>query len=907
MATAVMLVLAGLQSLRAQGCAPVVACPVATPTYSGSPPLMMLPGVMPYTCVGSGTQQVAVYFDDVGIPHVLGGDLKSALFALGRQHMRDFPSVCALNIWRSTGRLAALVGPGVGNEYLEADFDARWWDYPKEAVRQWNSLVTSASPDLDALCAYTAGLNAGRQDLCQELMSTGITNVCGQTDAPLSTVQLANLFGEPISPIDVLCFSVRFTSFFSQQSIATLRQAQAVGCSSLSNMWAIGASARAPVNGAQPIAPMLATDPHIPPTEPGLRAAFATLHAATEGIDAGGWFVPGLPAPAMGATSATAWAATGAAVASVGVWNCQTGAAPGVPGAMRSAVASFSFGANTRSLFGQVVSIDVRDASGTSLTTSTRNLYWADPYQHSSTDWYPYPATPPDASNNFQYFSAAFLGADVSFFSFMLAMLRSQNIGDVQSAMVMNVMIEQNLLAIANDGSMAYWLAGRRPDRSAQAGVNPFQILNGHDPSHVYDAQLILPATQWPLELQLGASSTPEVWINNNVSPLLTRQVPTINPTTAAPWSLTTCFTQENYRQRRARSLLDPGPGAPGGLTRQANELALTDTLDNWADEILPYIALSYVDLLQAGHLDPAKLPAVVAFMMPLLDGTWYPRRADVDCPYAARALALRRTLDAITLHARQTWGLSFPTTIPETAVPSLLPGLNAFASQSVSQGFGIPHAMDRILMAVALECVATEEWPAINIGNPCWFANFPSVDPFTSPQLMTFPGFLLPGCVGTTPACAGMPANIPLGMIRILPVSPYTHYSLGGATNALFAGPPPSLGWTLSPGGCPGTSPTTASGLVTLQSLLGPGAAPFLPARQFILPHVLGSRSLMSIDLEGQVSIRYLSATGPSERLFSARKYSTTPCFVARELQDLMMDPVMITATGHLISTWTY
>lgn len=919
--TPILILLAGLAPAGAQ-CVPTPACPAYPAAYRHSPPLASRPGVLPSPCTRPAAEAATVYFDSLGVPHIIAATESAALYALGRQHMRDFPSQCSVNIWGSTGRLAALAGSGPGGRYAEMDFEARQWRYPEAAIGHWNAIASNpASTVLPLLCAYTAGLNDGRLDACAELAAAGLASLCGQTSEPWNAIQFANVLGEPIAPVDVLCFAQRFLGFFPRMTMDVIRASGAPVCPTLSNMWAINPAARAPEPGTSSTGPLLASDPHITPFLATFRAAFATLHCPSTGLDAGGWWIPGLPGPAMGGTAATAWAATGGAVASAGVWQAQATGPIAPPGKNPGIAGGFLLSGTPRNIYGVRERIDVRDPSGAGLHAYQRDLYWADPYGHGPAGLH-YPAFPDyDGSAGFEYRSGAFLTTPESFFSFLIALLKSQTIGHIDSAIAMNVMVDQNFLAVASDGSMRYWLAGRRPDRTGQAAANAWTVLDGNSAADVWDATSVVPSSTWPSE-SAGPAAGPEVWINNNVDPRHTRRPTTIAPPWPAPWTMTSCGLHETYRQVRARALLDPNsPGTPpSGLTRSASIAALLDIRDNWAETMLPYFASAYLDLLGQGVASPSHSATVAAFAMPLLDGTWAPRDARAGCEYAARAWVLRHAYLRVLDHLRTRWNIPLPRLAGEHHEPALLPPFPAFSAATIATGLSNPHSLDILTLGVALEFAAVDVWPSVAHGNQCWMLLNPSNDPFSAPQVATFPGFAPPPCA--PPAQAPCPAFplLTLGQIRLLDLSRGSlavHYPMGGVFDSLFASPTiyeASVSVVqFTPASCSPIPPLpSASPGAGFLASLGSGfgfdtTAPLFTTSRFLSPQIAGSRSILSIDLSTPVRYDYAAAVGPTERLFDVRRYAPAPCFAARTLSVLEMDPAVIASTHTPVSSWTY
>jgi hypothetical protein len=517
--------------------------------------------------------------------------------------------------------------------------------------------------------------------------------------------------------------------------------------------------------------------------------------------------------------------------------------------------------------------------------------------------------------------SAAFTTSQQSFFTFLIALLRSQNISDIDNAIALNVMVDQNFMAAASDGSLRYWLAGRRPDRSLQAMANAWSVLNGNNASEVFDSTIAMPTSAWPLET-LSSTGGAEVWINNNVDPRLTRRPTSLAPPGLSPWSLTSCSLGSTYRQLRARKLLDPlSPAvAPSGLTRAKSKETLLDVRDNWAETLLPYFAASYLDLINQGFANSAQLPTVASFIVPLLDGSWSPKDATQNCEYAARAWTLRHVYVRLLRHLRSAWGLPLPPLMGESIEPEFFPDMATFLSSSLANGLSHPHTLNLLTFGMALEMAATEVWPSIVSGNTCWSQTSMPIDPFASALIAPFPQFVPTTCTANPSlACPPMPSLV-LGQMRRLDLSiagAPIYFPMDGVYDSLYASPTIDEGsFELSHfnvGSCTpfGPVPAASSALSNVQALLGSlgvnTTTSHLTSGLFLSPQVAGSRSLLHMDLSTPVTFQYSAAVGSTELKRDLRRYATAPCFAARKLLILEMDAAVIASFGPPSSSWIY
>jgi hypothetical protein len=268
----------------------------------------------------------------------------------------------------------------------------------------------------------------------------------------------------------------------------------------------------------------------------------------------------------------------------------------------------------------------------------------------------------------------------------------------------------------------------------------------------------------------------------------------------------------------------------------------------------------------------------------------------------------------------RGAWGIALPKLLGERGEPGTFPPLTSFAASSVANGLGDPHALDLLTMGIALEFAAVEVWPAVVFGNPCWIQAHPTVDPFTAPQVTSFPNYVPWTCVPPpTPGCPLAP-SLTLGQMRWLDLSRNgvdIYFPMGGVFDSLFASPTLEEGLVdlshyagamcapLPP------MPSISAGVTNLRGLAASFGfdvtAPLSASGRFLSPQVSGSRSILSIDLSTPVRYHYSAAVGPTERLFDVRRYAPAPCFAARAVTLLEMDPAMIAAGGSPVSVWTY
>lgn len=112
----------------------------------------------------SPTDGVTVYRDDMGIPHIYADDLAKAGFALGYVTAED--RMWEMDVFRhaARGTLAALVGPGVDDGFINMDIAIRREGYTEEEVTKmfdsWDERFGAMGKQLQAgLLAYTDGVN----------------------------------------------------------------------------------------------------------------------------------------------------------------------------------------------------------------------------------------------------------------------------------------------------------------------------------------------------------------------------------------------------------------------------------------------------------------------------------------------------------------------------------------------------------------------------------------------------------------------------------------------------------------------------------------------------------------------------------------------------------------------------
>ena len=805
---------------------------------------LLLAGAL--TASSAGQVPVTVYEDEGGIPHVASASDAAVLWALGRQHMLDFPVTTAFHLWYATGQLASKLGiqPGVDEYWLELDRTHLLWRIP-ERVAQHHVPQVLANPALAPLVtAYVAGLNAGRD--WWNAHPAARAGLAGNTAGfPLPAAAIQRLLATPLGIDNVLCWALAWPGFGSRADIDRLVGIETGGAGpgfAASNGWIV--SRNASVSGN----PMMVSDPHLPGESPPFyRGTFATLHGPT--LHAGGWFFPGIPFPGLGFNEQVSWTATANGVDHHDVWAAET-----------DSLTSYTVGAGVEPVVRQTATVSYMDLITGLPGTRVVSLAWADPARDLPVlheDIHP-PASP--HYSRIVFAGATFVTADTSLLEFLGHLAYASSIPDVQDAVDTLALPDLNLLALHQSGDMGYWWLARDPVRPPGApGVGALQgVLDGNDPAHRWSGG-VYPASALPRELYLHSpTAAPEVWINNNVGPEWVRpgSQGTIVPS-QYPLGMILSYPWPTWRQERARQLLMPPVSAA------ENRATAVDQIDPWLPAVAPHFQQAVQELRAAGLFGPDPLLDAVVAYLAAWDG-----QADRHSFAAAFAYLLRTKYEQLLA-----WNQLLP--VPFVVDPTLSgPYVDLPPPASLTLA---THPGDVLALGLSVQITLYELYPAI--ANPT-LQNPVFTEPWT-PQTPWIPMW------SPTP-WSGYGPLLELGHIKMLDLTPPgapfgsgAFFPVGGSKDSLFQ----TGSWDL-----PGTLSETYTGGHISSALA-------------IDKEIIGTTRLLVTEFtpSGPVA-SYLAPLGPTEIGADPRRYLPASAFAARQLQPLHFDLATIMSPTHAL-----
>ena len=572
-------------------------------------------------------EPVAIGIDFDNVIHVDAVSERAAAYGLGLQMMVKLPTTTLYNVWSGAGRLAEVFGTtyGATKPYLENDITIARWRIPQRAQMIWTNVQADPARVAfkEKLVAFTRGLNDGRFLWTLGIFGGGANwaSYLSQYAHPVGTgfgydpitaaARLTYAFSVPITEADVLAAGITFPAAESMNTADGLlgRSGSVTPGFTASNGWAISKNATASQNS------MLLSDPHIPyEALTTLRGFFGTVHAP--GYEVAGWFAAGFMAPFMGFNRNVGWAVTAAGFESLNLWDVQLD-----PGSATTYTVSGS-GGGSRTIGSLAATINEREYKvGSASPTVILNpvtFYYADNGVFDLPIYEPLDSAPA-AGSTFKFVGSTFTsltlptapGYEIN--QYVDAFSESANVTDFQNAAAMNVMPSGALLAIDRAGDMRYYFNGRVPNEATQFSTPQYTISsvngvglvgtprNGNQASTWYQANNTKSFPAIPFESYTnGSSSTPEIWVINNVKPEEVR-ITAASAITSATYATTPDLARvvvgtpgSHDRQVRARELLELL--APTITRTQVKEVA-TDVNDNWMTRVLPYVQSAITQL----------------------------------------------------------------------------------------------------------------------------------------------------------------------------------------------------------------------------------------------------------------------------------------------------------------------
>lgn len=540
------------------------------------------------------TEPSTVYLDNQFAPHIFANTDRAAFYAFGRTQMNDLPVSVSYNFALGAGKLSSIFGEGVPLPdgrflHIKLDTQALQWRLRQRAFLQAASLPTDIR---DMLIAYTAGVNESRLNWLQNINTLVLNTEPYSLDLPT----LTRLLSRPITFEDVMTYGVYFMAQEGIGSNDTLAfaddpNATEVHLKTASNSYAIGPAASTTERA------MLLGDPHLPFQKlTVLRTYFCQIHGGTYRMC--GLSLPALPCIGTGFNSDFGWAITSNNPDQFDVWKAKA----------NSAGTSLNVGGNTVPIFRQSKTIDVFDFNTNQVVPQTVTLSYAgdlDTPILREVVTGPSPTPSPNTIRTIWYAKTA-ISPDKSPWEFLISLGRAKSIEESKQVFTMNLG-GGNYLMADSSGDLGYLYSGRVPIRkNPTPGTTWANVQNGNTAENQWFG--IHPVKDLPWE-QLSKSNTTtyedEKWIQCNSAADLVRPNTTMNLDDYPEYMVHQKTTDESWRQRWGRGLLD---GKKRLSSAELREIS-TDIQDIWYIAMKPYIK----EVIREFVLE--KYPAVVQMM----------------------------------------------------------------------------------------------------------------------------------------------------------------------------------------------------------------------------------------------------------------------------------------------------
>jgi hypothetical protein len=585
-----------------------------------------------------GREEVELYVDEHGLPHLFGSTDEAAFYGLGYQQMLDYPIGTLNMLWLHSGRMAEVAGPS----YLDEDQVARLWNVPAIAKRHRVELKKAGL--LPYLTAYVRGIEDGRRfwrmngepslsgrldallgddlevnvDPAPDYLNPAFSPLGDHDDPelPARTRRLVDkLFSaeKPITVGHVLRLGVCINSFFLLRKNDVPRDALPTGSPppplptvpgplgtlgisfdlqavKASNGWM--ASEGGPTGGIQAL-----SDGHLPLNWLQIRPYFLQL----EGTDyaATGLTMPGYPGVYTGFNDAITWlftAPVGKPVAH-NRWEATLLPSPDptdlrfmfeLPGGVVDAV-------RVKRLDGALLYYDpVTDTEG----VHPYSRYYVPRHDQESSQlgFHAYPVIPlsadvpiPGATIRFE--QAAFTYEN-SPWEVVLRFGRARNATtDVDEILQSSLLVfgnGNNLMVADRDGNFRYFLMARIPKQGVDVPSSMYDeaaILDGHKLSWRWQDHHDV--SSLPSIGPIGTEGRKEVWINTNVSPdLIEPELFTESDLANYPEYMVPHSSVSSWRQLRADELLRGGAAV---LPTGYGESVALDLRNTWMHLMWPF------------------------------------------------------------------------------------------------------------------------------------------------------------------------------------------------------------------------------------------------------------------------------------------------------------------------------
>jgi penicillin amidase len=240
---------------------------------------------------------VRIYRDQRGVPLIRGESLEDVLFAQGFVTAQDRFFQMEMIRRQVNGELAAVFGPRA----VQSDVEARRLGLDKVALRYVRSLRDA---DRAALAAYTRGVNHYLQTY-RDLLPAEF-RVLRYDPEPWTIADCIiaglNMFARLTTSWKTELLKEEMLAAGDPAKVEFLFPGRGGGDTQPgSNAWAIRGEFTA--SGK----PILANDPHLPPTLPGI---WYQVHLRAPGLNAAGVSLPGLPGIIIGRNERIAWGVT---------------------------------------------------------------------------------------------------------------------------------------------------------------------------------------------------------------------------------------------------------------------------------------------------------------------------------------------------------------------------------------------------------------------------------------------------------------------------------------------------------------------------------------------------------------------------------------------------------------------